>query len=257
MIQGIITSLITMFVIWLLVKKYPTTIREDLNHLDQKFLAKKFRGLNFLYNLGFLLAIVVGALVIGELGVWIFKVSIGNETRIQFAIPISPWALYVGGGVLGLGLFSLFIFALIRRYIGVQDHAEFVTYLHRSQKMNVEKLNRHFGIGAIWLGIGISLFSSNTFTLFGDSGIKYSGFWDLGSNTYSYSEIEKIIWYDAFEAPNGNKVDREHFVIKFADGKSWNSRNQGYDEVERNEEIVDWLETRIAVEVDYQELNTD
>lgn len=246
-----------MFVLWLLVKKYPARIQMDLVHLDQKTLAKKFRGLNVLYASGFLLAAGLGAVFMEAVADWLLRSSFKKEEPVQFAIFISPIAFYFGGGFLGLGIFSRFIFTFIRKVKDEQSYTQFITYLQRKQNMNVERLNVHLGIAFIILGSGIYLLALNTYTLFGKEQIKYSSFWDLGSKSYPYEEIEKIICYDAFEAPNGNTVYREHYVIKFRDGQNWNSRNQGYDEEEKNDEVFDWLEETIHVEVDYQELNME
>ena len=246
-----------MFVLWLLVKKYPERIQMDQVHLDQKVLAKKFRVLYFLYASGFLIAAGLGAVFMEAVADWLLGIRTKKEEPVQFAIFISPIAFYFGGGFLALGIFSRFILTLIRKLKDEEHYAQFITYLQRKQNMNVERLNVHLGIAFIILGAGIYLLALNTYTLFGKENVKYSSFWDLGSKSYSYEEIEKIICYDAFEAPNGNTVYREHYVIKFRDGQSWNSRNQGYDEDDKNDEVFYWLEETLPLELEFQDMNPE
>jgi hypothetical protein len=48
-----------------------------------------------------------------------------------------------------------------------------------------------------------------------------------GPRTYQFDQVAEVFEVDCFKAPNGSIVDRPHFVIRFADGEEWSTRDFG------------------------------
>jgi hypothetical protein len=119
------------------------------------------------------------------------------------------------------------------------DWPEFLAYTNLKYKFDSIKVMKYVtGFLTVLLALLLTVFF-DWYSAFGKEEVKINGALSLGQRTYKYSDITRIKELEKFYAPSGKIVTNPHFVIEFNDGRKWNSRESGFDNYEKNRQILE------------------
>lgn len=154
----------------------------------------------------------------------------------------------VGGAAIAFRFTGpLFAHYLKDRYSGYVDY--------QNRKSGLANERASIGLGRLaafsWLIIGAIFL--NWYTAFGPQGIRQYPLFDYKIREYTYEQIRGLERLDSFVSPDGKTRELEHYVIHFANGEVWNSRNSGYEDPSRNADLMKWLAKKTGNNVRFAE----
>ncbi|MES2453994.1 MAG: hypothetical protein V4594_00560 [Bacteroidota bacterium] len=133
------------------------------------------------------------------------------------------------------------------------DWNEYMAYNNLKYKFNYQKgmtyILRFVGI----LVIPMTIFALDMYSSFGEHSIKLNPFLGIGVKTYNYSAISSLSRVMKVKAPNGDILNEPHVVIKFKDGAEWSTRSDGFDDEQKNQEIIDLVASKTKKQITTQE----
>ncbi len=147
----------------------------------------------------------------------------------------------------GLLLASLIMLMLTKRLLKA-DWAEYLAYQNVKYKFDYIKLTGYTVRVFILITFLLIIGFLDWYSAFGQNEIKINRLLSLGPKTYSYSSITQIKDIEKLKAPNGNIIEDPHFIIEFKDGKKWNSRDNGFADYDKDNEIIDLIIGKTGIE---------
>jgi hypothetical protein len=216
---------------------------------NRNFAALKadYVGYDFKQQGIFLLVTIVTGLMLVKILAWLldFRLSFVPDQLIM----VKPGAemRYV------ISIFSAMLLAIpitliLAKQQLKENFTEYLAYTNLKYKFNAIKVMKYtIGVLAIIIALCLIAFF-DWYSAFGKEEIKINGAFSLGAKKYGYSDIIKIKDVERLYAPNGNIVNDPHYVIEFADGKKWNSRDDGFENYEQNKRIIDLVRSKTSLE---------
>ncbi|WP_342327481.1 hypothetical protein [Pedobacter sp. FW305-3-2-15-E-R2A2] len=132
---------------------------------------------------------------------------------------------------------SLLIVLLIKRQLK-DDWKEYMAYYNLKYKFNYAKAAVYLTRTLAVITIVITIASLDWFSSFGHKEIKMNVFLSLGTKSYHYSDVSNVIAVMKVKAPNGNIRNEPYFLVTFNDGNKWSSRDHGFNDQQKNKEII-------------------
>jgi hypothetical protein len=134
---------------------------------------------------------------------------------------------------------------------------EYLAYLNLKYKFNAIKVIK-YTIGFIAVMVTLLIMSLfDNYSAFGQQQIQINPPLSLGQRSYKYSDIVRIKDVERLYAPNGNVVDDPHYIIEFADGRNWNSRDNGFENHDQNKGIIELIRSKTGLEPIKMEFDED
>ncbi|RYG08861.1 MAG: hypothetical protein EOO07_24875, partial [Chitinophagaceae bacterium] len=70
---------------------------------------------------------------------------------------------------------------------------------------------------------------------------------------YVYADVSDITSVMKVKAPNGNILTEPHTIIRFKDGVEWSTRSDGFEDVHKNQEIIDLVVAKTKKQITRKE----
>lgn len=128
------------------------------------------------------------------------------------------------------------------------DYPAYVDYQNRLTGLDNELTSKWLSFLLAVAFFVISYLFIDWYSAFGPAGIRQAPLFSTGIREHAYSEIEWIEKRESFVRPDGKNCNHQHFIIHFSDGEQWNSRNSGYETVDRNQELLEFIESKISAQ---------
>ncbi len=211
--------------------KYKTD--KPIEELRTKYLKFDFKQIGLLVILSFVF--IYGLFVLFS-GLINFKFSFFSESTI--VVKPYPEMIFLVSAFSGLLLSSL-VSLSTSRYLLKDDWAEYLAYNNLKYRFNYIAASKYVfkGFGLVTGLLVIMFFDWHS--AFGPKEIQLNGLLSLGTKTYLYEDITELKDVEKLIAPNGDIVNDPHYLIKFKDGKKWNSRNNGFADYMADSKIMD------------------
>ena len=123
---------------------------------------------------------------------------------------------------------------------------EYLAFQNLKYKFDTEKAGVFLGI---ILGITFTVLPLaflDCYTSFNEEEIRINKFFDLGATHYQFEEVDKIECISSTRE-NGNKF--KYINIHFTDGYMWHSVDAGFNNYEKDFEIVHLIQRHVDLEV--------
>jgi len=146
----------------------------------------------------------------------------------------------LGGGALGLAL-SPWAF---RRLLG-SEYEAYVDYQNRLTGLDNERTAKALSWALLVTYALVSALFLDWYTAFGPAGIRQAPLFSLDIREHAYADLANIEQRNSFVRPDGKNCSREHFLLHFASGQQWNSRNSGYESQDRNAELLTFIQEKM------------
>lgn len=147
-------------------------------------------------------------------------------------------------GIIGLliGIVSAgFVGNKLTDLILKNNAAEYKAYYNSRYGFDAWRILDLMTKGVLALTAPFILLGFDWYSQFNQNEILFNKFWGFGTVQYKVKQIENIKLVNSFKAPNGEIREEEHFVIYFNDDKKWNSLDNGFREIEKDYEIIEFL----------------
>jgi hypothetical protein len=146
-----------------------------------------------------------------------------------------------------------------RTLLGSERFAEYTTYINLHWEVDALRANRHL---LLVLGVPLVIFlilAMNWYTVFADNEIIVKRFWSVTPDRYQYAQVQAIGAVSQVRAPNGNVVPRQHFVIKFNDGRVWSTdwSPQGGSDRDLDQAVIEFVSHRSKLKIQKVEFDDE
>jgi len=123
-----------------------------------------------------------------------------------------------------LGLVVMFpVGGILARRLLADRHTEYVAYQQLKYRMNAEKVARILGT-VVSLAAAVFVLLGLDWSVRADrEGLTLNRFLSIGEERHAWADVRAIRTAPALVAPNGNRVARREYVVRFSDGRSWST----------------------------------
>ncbi|MBI1192661.1 MAG: hypothetical protein GC205_05745 [Bacteroidetes bacterium] len=147
----------------------------------------------------------------------------------------------LGGGALGLAL-SPWAF---RKLLG-SEYQAYVDYQNRLTGLDNERTAKALSRVLLVTYAFVSALFLDWYTAFGPAGIRQAPLFSLQIREHTYADLARIEQRASFVRPDGKNCSRQHFLLHFASGQQWNSRNSGYETADRNADLLLFIQEKMT-----------
>jgi hypothetical protein len=140
---------------------------------------------------------------------------------------------------------------LVARMLLGERYPEYLAYTQLKSGMDVQKVARIVGT-VVSLAAAAFVFLGLDWCVRVDrDGLTLNRFLSVGEEQHAWTNVREIRTAPALVAPNGNRVARREYVLRFADGRSW-STNQDLADASPAEKrrLVTLVAERSGVRID-------
>ncbi len=172
----------------------------------------------------------------------------GSLSRSLYLIRADRFARLVvsllGGAAIGLAASPL----VFKKMLGA-DYEAYVDYQNHLTGLDNERTANGL---AILLGLAYVVISAlflDWYSAFSPAGIRQAPLFSAQIREHAYTDIARLEMRDSFVRPDGKHCVHQHFIVYFKDGQQWNSRNSGYETLDRNQELFLFLKEKAGLQV--------
>lgn len=165
---------------------------------------------------------------------------------------------------LGLAIGGLVTDLLYRFMLGAERYAEFNLYGQLKAGFDTRRVRNFLFAILIIPSSLVTYLAMDCYAKFTDDKMIINAFWGVGESTHAYSDITRIDSIARSKAPNGDIVERPHYLIHFNDGYVWSSKNILYriDEdprvnSEKEKEVIQFLANKSGKQIETHDLLTE
>jgi hypothetical protein len=219
-----IWSFIDLFILVYLVLSilFPIKLKEKAAGISFSELKKRFAWFHFfalIFSFGMMILMTFGLLEILEL--------INKNYQLQGSVYMikSIDLLYIISIMFSISFSIILIFWFIKLVLG-DDYKLYLHYYNLLYKMNaIRVLSIITPLILLLSWLVFYFYVQYGFYVFQDK-IVIRTLFSIESNKYKFNEIERLEKRNQFIAPNGDVINRNHYVIYFQDKTSWSSLNE-------------------------------
>lgn len=117
--------------------------------------------------------------------------------------------------------------------------SEFMAYYNLKYSFNYERAMVYVLRFISIVIIPLTVLSLDVYSSFGEHRVKLNGFLGFGVKIYAYADVSDITSVMKVKAPNGNILTEPHTIIRFKDGVEWSTLSDGFEDLHKNQEIID------------------
>ncbi len=245
-LEGVLTLLATIA----LITFFPVKTQVYKTTKSQKELAKKFRKFDLFSLVTIFIVTPICCVVFGFLlyGISIVRFFLFSDNTILVTQEWWMWAVFPGL-FLAFALLG-FIGTPITKKILKDDFPDYMAYSNTKHGYDGHAAMQVIGrillvLSGIYIILGLDFY-----TVFSEKEIRWNPFFNLIERTYKYGEIERIAHVQKFVAPNGDIKDRPYYIVVFNDQKIWESNWNGFENEEKNEELILFLSQKTGKEIE-------
>ena len=250
MIQIGIVILITAFILKELFS-FKTQKDDFLKSTDE--LRKEFKRKDIFLIILFpflLLVVTIGlASVLDFLSNW----SIQNDREIIYIIK-PEMGTWIGMAMISTLGYSVFVLFKIVKWTFKSKETDYWVYYNRKYGFKATGFLKYVGIlsltvGSIWICLNL-----NSYAKFKEDRIEMKKFGSIKEVEYEYSSISKIIHYQNITAPNGNVVERPHYMIVFNENQKWRTIDEFRTPKHSDEQIIKLIKEKTGLVIEEHEI---
>jgi hypothetical protein len=159
---------------------------------------------------------------------WRVFVNLGSAVErsypeAAFTFPPTPIAWALPALFAGIVSSGPVITSSMKLILG-ERYPRFLSYQDSIYRMNTQAMNRPFYIGSVsMIAIGVFIIA-NWYTYVTDTHLVANPFFGFSEQSHRLSDLTQIRTAPTLIAPNGNRVQRREYVLKFADGGHWTTK---------------------------------
>lgn len=231
------SPLITWFIYYLLRPKKQVGTYVQPYDFDAMF--KKYKKQDSKGTLLFMFVWVLFSVLLGYIVNKGYLYFLAND-QYTFFSPLSAAPFYAASFGVAIIPASFIYYKFLQAKRGF-DWQEFKFYYQNRYKMDFDKGRKYIGgsmfiLGSLALVLGVNTYSYKTAEEF-----VFNPFLGL-EQSYNCSDIDKVVYYETIEAPNGDIKEEESYRIFFKDGRCWFTRTNGYSEDDDFDFVEDFAE---------------
>lgn len=216
-------------------------------------LRKEFLKKDLQILFGFFLLVIGLTLGFSNILNWLSnKVITSND--ITFLITQGTDAWVVIAMMFSLG-FATYIIFKISRLLFKDDADRYWIYYNRKYGFNASIILKYLSILLIFTSSILACMLLNTYVIFKSESIEINRFRSYKSDVYTYKSIRGITHFQKDIAPNGNVIDKPHYVIFFDNNTSWKTTYGGRTPSSSDDEIMKYLQEKTGIAIKELELN--
>lgn len=237
LIKPVLTGLLTFLIYYFLRPKKSENNKElnfDFDKLTVKYKKVDAKGTVVFLVTWILLSIAFGYALNSS---YLLLVS---ESSFSYFSPASPFIFYISAFFLSVVPSA----ALYVRYLERMpnfDWDEFRFYYEIKYKIAFDKGSKYVGGSMFFIGLIALVLGLDTYTYKSQDKFVFNSYFGL-ENTYNCNDLEKIVYYENIEAPNGKVKPEESYRIFFKDGNNWFTRSNGFYEEQDFDFVEDFAE---------------
>lgn len=240
--SGVIAATVPL-VLKLMVKYFPD--KQSRMPTELEFSDKEVQKWNFVYFPIFISSTAISTLVVQQLTVLTYHLTVPNQDIAPFFIGMPDLAFFTPAFFISLVLTHPLNATILKKLLKDRYELYLMASTRKFGAMNNQAIMKFFSILVLLIFIVGNLFLFQTKLIFLSDHFTDSGI--LSNKNYEYSQISEIGLSEYFTAPNGNLIKRQILYLKFKNGFFWSSFfMNGYD---RNEDLAAFLSLKSNVEI--------
>jgi hypothetical protein len=210
-------------------------------------LRAKYQKLDFIQLGGLVLSVPILVFLYFKLftGAYDYRLSLYNGARITvgYRQPFIIIAMF-SGMITATIILTCFIKSRLKH-----DWDEYVAYNNLKYGMNYNRITLISMNVMAGIAIVLSVAVFDWFIIFRHEDILVNRLLGFGSHSYVYTDVSEIRDVLKVEAPNGDIINDEHYVIVFNDGEKWNSRDSGFSNVHEDSQIIKLVQSKTGKQI--------
>lgn len=189
-------------------------------------LRKKYTKWELACVLPFLLTWFLGAYFLLVAFNWVARHLAHGSSETRWLMLPDKYFFALPAASLGLLVAVVVIDFVFRFLLGADRYAEFYLYGELQSGFDARRV-RNFLFAIIGIpSILVTFLAINCYAKFTDDKMTINAFWGVGESIHAYTNITRIESISSrSKAPNGNIVERQHYLIHFNDGYVWSTNN--------------------------------
>lgn len=134
--------------------------------------------------------------------------------------------------------------------LGHKRYCEYTEYIDLKHNMNSWGVFSWLAavvvpVCLIFIGLGLE-----SYTRFSERSLSVNEWLSIGEKEYFYSDIESATLVKSFKSPNDNIVRRQHFVLNFRNGESYNfDKTSSQPDIEEQKEVMELIKQRVTFDI--------
>ncbi len=150
------------------------------------------------------------------------------------------WSWVLAGGVLSFGVSYKISIWLTKLYLKDKFN-DYIAYSNIMAGLDTDRIMQFLSPVLIAFSLFLAIITSGSSTVLYNDRIEVDYYFSFSKKVYQYTDVVKI---KEIEGESKNR-----FEITFNDGKVWNSAQNGFDDYDKDWDIVDLIEDKTSDEI--------